>query len=61
MTVELSRPRNAVYLIPHVLFEVLICGHVQTHTSIFEPFGLDLVFRAWDCRDDDVAQREALL
>ena len=58
---EPGRLRNAAHLIPHVLFEVLIRGHIQTHTAIFEPFGLDLILRAWHCRDHDIAECEAFL
>lgn len=42
------------YLIPHVLFEILLAGDIQANAALAEGIRLDLIAQAWDCRNYDI-------
>lgn len=48
-------------LFAHVLFKVLVAGHVDADATVLEPLGLDLVCRVRHRGHDHVRLREALL
>jgi hypothetical protein len=47
-----------MYLVSHILFKILVSGHIQTHTTVLQPFSLDFVFRARNGRHDNVRKRK---
>ncbi len=49
------------YLVPYVLFKVLLGSDIQAYTAVLEPFCLDLIIRIRYGRNDDIRESQALL